>query len=169
VEGRRRYNREWARNKRSKGARPLVDAAEARQAIMYAVAHAGLTYPEISRRSGIGAESVRKIAIGKTKSVKPHTHEALIGIDNTAAADHFVAVEHALPLLYAMHDAGMPWEQVANALGYKSTAIIWGMRKRREHMTGRSFRKIVVLYRLLARAGRVPNAPLVKLMEEMNL
>ena len=169
VEGRRRYHREWAR-KRRKGIRSTVDAREARQSIKYIMKRAGLTYPEISRRSGIGPEAVRKIATGRTKRIRPETLEAILGVDTTLTVAPCMPVEYVLPLLNAIHDeAGMTWRQIASALGQNDPNWIWGVRNRRKYIYGRSFRKIFVLYRLLAREGRVPNAPLARLLEVMAL
>lgn len=170
VEGRRRYNREWMRNKRQDGSCNTVNAREARQSIRYVTKRVGLTCPEIARRSGVNAGTVRKVANGQRKRIKPETLEAILGVDATVMVAPCVAVGHVLPLLDAMHDdAGMTWRQIANTLGHKDPNWLWGVRRRRKYIFGRSFRKIVVLYGLLAREGRVPNALLARLLGDMRL
>lgn len=168
VEEKRRYGREWVWNKNKYGLRKTIDANEARQAIRY-LRKKKLTLPEIARRSGLSECTVQAVATHR-KRIKIETHNAILGVEASVEISPLVAVEHALPLLYAMHDdGGMTWQQIANALGYKAPSWLWGVRKYRKYITGKSFRKLFVLYSLLARRGVVPNTPLVKLLEVMRV
>lgn len=114
----------------------------------------GMTQRSIAHAAGLSKSAITQLLAGDRKRIHVAHRDALLGVQFGVPVEGsrvpFVIIE---PLLDAMLEAGFEGKDVSAMLQLKRKG-----RPYRQHRTvdWRTYRRVVTLYRLLVRAGRVP-------------
>lgn len=147
----RAYQADWQRERRA-GVRRTVPPDEARRHLRR-LRDAGLTYAAIAAECGLTDTTLIDIDRGRYKRVRREVAEAILGVTCDATPEgYLVDATTTRRLIQAMREAGYREREIATMLGYRSQTL----RFRGRRVTWRNHRRIVTLYRLLARQGYVP-------------
>ena len=153
----RAYQRQYMRE-RYHGQLRLVPIAEAR-AHVRALLRSGMKQTAIARASGVDRMVIRRIVRGDRKQIRRQTSSALLGVPFDAApmgATNFAAP--AQLLIEEMHRAGVTNAEITDRLHIACPELIAHQR----HVRPKTWAKLTVFYRYLARQGRVRADLLVK-------
>lgn len=140
----------------------LVPADEVRRHILF-LRRRGLTCAGIAKLAELSPTTVQKCYLGQSRFLQRRTAEAILGVSTGAVHDDMrTSSEHVRRLLRAMTEAGIERRDVARWLGMTCDELSLA---RRPSVYGRTLRRVVTLYRLLAGRGRVPAEPLQAIPE----
>lgn len=151
AEAWRDYQRTYMRE-RYHGRLRLVPTGEARRHVEALVA-AGMKQTVICAASGVDRMVVRRVLRGTRQRIRRHTAEALLGVafdDRPTGATNFAAP--ATALMVEMHRAGITNTEITRCLHIARPELIAHQR----HVRPKTWAKLTLFYRHLARQGRVP-------------
>jgi hypothetical protein len=148
-----RYSSEHRRQVKA-GNHYTVPAAEGYRHLNRLLA-AGHNVCGVSAAAGVKRQTVYVLATGRRKTLLRETSERILAValdDVPASGAHLVPAETAHRLVEGMRSAGLARRDISRALGLQPKSRPVGNGR---HVNTLSLRKIVVLYRLLAREGLV--------------
>lgn len=153
---RAQYNRQ-----RKQGIKLRRPADDTREHLLLLIER-GHTIRGIATMTGVSYQTIANVLLCRYEAVHAKTAERILGAALSGLPDggHLVPKEHAQRLLRAMREAGLSGMQLKRMLGYAETTR-WVTLGHGERIRLRSHRRIVVLYTLLARAGRVDPSELI--------
>ena len=134
----------------------FTHAAPVRRHIAFLM-ESGLSREAICAASGIAHTSLHGIARGEASYCRRETAEAILGV--TVAdrpAGRRVDAQEPHLLLEVVHRYGYRWDDVRAMLGLRPQRCRRNPLHGRRSVDYRTYLRVVTLYRLLVRAGRVP-------------
>lgn len=136
--------------------RPLTcDAGEARDHLQ-ALGEAGLGLRAAAQLTGIGYTTLRDLRQGRQARCRTATADAVLGLTFVATVDgKRIPKDDAVELVRRLSRAGVERQELAAMLGYRHPCVDF-VGAHRKSITVRTWRRLVILARLLVRAGRVP-------------
>lgn len=159
-EGWREYQRRYMRE-RYHGQLRTVPAAAARR-YLAKLARAGVQQATVSASSGVSKKVLREIRNGQRKSINVATQEKILSVPLSVIVDGKTQrAASALALMEAMGKAGLSLSDIETKLKISQPERI----ARQQHVRPRTFAKLVVTYKLLARRGLVPASLLDEVCE----
>jgi transcriptional regulator with XRE-family HTH domain len=113
-----------------------------------------MTQAAIARAAGISPSALSQLLTGKTKLIHVRHAQAILGveIDNPAEGAR-VPVRLVRPLIENMLASGLSHAQLCRIFRLKRRDVPY---LRYASVEWRTYQRVVTLYRLLVRAGRVP-------------
>ena len=148
----RDYQRRYARHHRKFG-RLLVPAFHAREHLERLLA-TGMTMTSIEDLTGISDAALFRILRGETRNCYRDTEDRILGVPLGAIAQgrHLMPAGEARKIVAALGEAGVSERRIASMLGNITPLQV----NRHERVTARTYQRLVVLYRLLARELSLP-------------
>ncbi len=141
------------RREHAAGIRRRVPADEAREYVATLVA-LGASRAAIATAAGLSVQTVSEIARGRVATVYASTADRILGVTlSDLSGRHVIPNTTAREILRALQAAGFTRAEVARMTG-RAYASLGEARSSRIRVS--TERRIVALYRLLARQGRVP-------------
>lgn len=132
------------------GRRRRVDATETREHLERLVEY-GHTPASIAAASGVSEQTIADIWRGVFKGTGPNVADAILAVPLTAAPSGVLIPAHATNRLFrAIHEAGYTRQQIDAMLGTKYEP------GRAKWVRDITWRRVRILYLLLARRGEVP-------------
>ena len=162
VDAYRTYNRNKKRTYRAlkrAGYVHRVDPAETREHIAKLLA-CGQTLSSVAALSGVSTQHVWALHHGRTSSVRTGTADRLLAIAMTdvpdgSKSDHFVPAAKAQRLVHEIQRSGISQSRIA-AMFRHTSGDLGFMSKGHPWVRLSTYRRVLTVYRLLARQGRVP-------------
>ena len=132
-----------------------TDASEAR-AHLQRLGEAGLGLRAAAKLTGIGYTTLRDLRQGRQARCRTATADAVLGLTFVATVDgKRIPKDDAVELVERLAAAGIERQELAAMLGYQTRSLGFTVH-RQQSVTVRTWRRLVILTRLLVRAGRVP-------------
>lgn len=131
------------------------DAGEARE-YLHALAAAGVGQRAVCRLTGLAYSTVRDVKAGRQRRIRKTTAEAILGVPlGSRVHGHRVDLAPALELVERLAAAGVERQEIATRLGYASPSLHFTT-NRRGSIQWRTWRRLVLVARILVREGRAP-------------
>lgn len=121
----------------------LVPATRARNRLRK-LSERGVGYKAVAAACDVGSTTLLKIVSGEKRKIRKRTHDAIMAVDDGAAADHaLVPADRTWRMLRELETEFFTKAAVARLLGYRSRALQIG----RKRVTARTQFRVERLYR----------------------